>query len=61
MNNENNNNISKFLLISNLQRPFNTNSFFELISKYGKVNKYKFDYIKSYCYVEVIKINKLLV
>jgi len=45
---------SKCLLILNLQRPFVTNALDSLLSKFGKVEKFWLDNIKTHCYVEVI-------
>ena len=44
---------TKCLLITNLQRPFVNSALEALLSKYGKINNFWLDFIKTHCYVEV--------
>jgi apoptotic chromatin condensation inducer in the nucleus len=48
-------NESKCLLILNLQRPFISQNLEALLNKYGKVQRFWLDFIKTHCYVEVSK------
>ena len=49
---------SKCLLITNLQRPFVNSALELLLAKYGKINNFWLDFIKTHCYVEVRKTVK---
>jgi apoptotic chromatin condensation inducer in the nucleus len=46
---------SKCLLILNLQRPFISQNLEALLNKYGIVQRFWLDFIKTHCYVEVSK------
>jgi apoptotic chromatin condensation inducer in the nucleus len=46
---------TRCLLITNLQRPFVTNSLQEVLNKTGTVTRFWVDLIKTHCYVEVEK------
>jgi apoptotic chromatin condensation inducer in the nucleus len=52
-------NESKCLLILNLQRPFISQNLETLLNKYGKVQRFWLDFIKTHCYVEVRKKFKI--
>jgi hypothetical protein len=48
-----NKNESKCLLILNLQRPFVNSALEVLLGKYGKIEKFWLDFIKTHSYVQV--------